>query len=255
MLYSSRISNNRACIYVSSKELVEKITNKSPFLTINSIQVAVRPLVAKLQKVVISNVAPPIPHYIVQSALENLNIKCCSPIVTLKAAINKEGYSHVLSSRRQTYIDPKDSSKIPEFIKIDYDETTYYVYPSINTTIRCFACKSDGHIAKHCPADASNGMSLFQGPSINNSQTSQNNLQETTNRPLTIDNRHLLDTLQSHDSSPISAEENDVFRNAKDIPDQTPEIRDKGGKRIRSETASSTKSVMSPEKKRTTVQI
>lgn len=152
VLYSSRISNNRVCLYLKNQELVNNITDKYTTLNIKDKIVPIRPLVAKLKKVIISNVAPPIPHYIIENAFEAIDIRCLQPVTTLRAAINKDGYAHVLSSRRQTYIDPNDASKIPEFMKIDYDETNYYVYPSINATIKCFLCKTEGHIAKHCPA-------------------------------------------------------------------------------------------------------
>ena len=149
VLYSSRISNNRVCLYLKSKELVNNITTKYEFLTINEVKIYIRPLITKQQRVIISNVSPSIPHFILENEFDKLNIKR-SPISTLRATISKPGYEHVLSNRRQTYIDPSDINKLPEFFKITHDNTPYYVYPSIGI-VKCFLCKTEGHIAKHCP--------------------------------------------------------------------------------------------------------
>ncbi|KAL7294470.1 hypothetical protein TKK_0009908 [Trichogramma kaykai] len=243
VLYSSRISNNRVCLYLSSKQLVDEVTDKFEHIVINNIKVPVRPLVAKLQKVIISNVAPPIPHYILQNALENLNIKCISPIVTLKAAINKEGYGHVLSSRRQTYIDPKDASKIPEFIKIEHDEISYYVYPSINTSIRCFACKAEGHIAKHCPSATHSLTPLSQIPSEISSQSSQSNLQDNVNK---YTPEHLLETDETHANHAVISDENILTSDPMET--EITALPPKGEKRTRLDTVSSEHSANSGKK-------
>ena len=120
VLYSSRISNNRVCFYLKSKEMVETLTEKYDFALINGSKVTIRPLVSKQLRIIISNVTPPIPHYILEQKFDGLGIKLCAPISTLKATIAKEGYEHVLSQRRQTYINPEDMTKLPEFIKIEY---------------------------------------------------------------------------------------------------------------------------------------
>ena len=116
---------------------------KNEFLIINGKEVVIRPLVTKTKKVIVFNVSSPVPQYIIQNAFETLIIKCVSSVTTLKASINNEGYNHVLSSRRQTYIDPSYAGKLPEFVKIDYDDTSNYTYPSINTAIKCSTAHQD----------------------------------------------------------------------------------------------------------------
>ena len=151
IIYSSRISNGRICIYLKSKEIVEKLTEKYEFIDVgeNQDKVAIRPLISKQQRIIISNVAPPIPHHILVEKFESIGIKC-APITTLRAGISEKGYEHVLSSRRQTFIKKEDLTKLPEFFKIIFDDISYYVYPSVDI-LKCFECREEGHIRLHCP--------------------------------------------------------------------------------------------------------
>ena len=151
VIYSSRISNGRICIYVRNKELVELITDKNEFIEVgaNKERIAVRPLVSKQQRIIISNVAPPIPHQVLVGKFDSYGIKC-SPITILRAGITESGYEYLLSSRRQTFIKKEDVSKLPEFFKIEYEDIDYYVYPATDT-LKCYECNLEGHIRKHCP--------------------------------------------------------------------------------------------------------
>lgn len=55
-----------------------------------------------------------------------------------------------MSFRRQVYLNPDDANKIPEIIKIQFDDTVYNIYSSCDS-IKCFVCQQDGHIANVCP--------------------------------------------------------------------------------------------------------
>ena len=152
VIYASKISNGRICIYVKEKEIAENLTNKYKALevSVNKESVALRPLVSKQQRIIISNVAPPIPHHILVDQFSSYGIKC-STITTLRAGIVEEGYEHVLSARRQTFIDKEDVNKLPDHFKITYEHITYYVYPSTDT-LECYECQQEGHIRKDCPS-------------------------------------------------------------------------------------------------------
>lgn len=149
ILYATRISNNRVCLYLSTKELIEEITTNYKFLQLGDIQISIRPLTAKHQRVIFSNVPPPIPHSVLEDILEKVGINRKAPITTLKASLTEDGFSHVLSSRRQTYIDNNDVEKLPDLLKITHEDITYYIYPSTGN-LKCFTCKMEGHTAKHC---------------------------------------------------------------------------------------------------------
>lgn len=171
ILNASKISNNRIRLFLSSKKLVDEITAKYKYIPIGEASVTVRPLVSKQQRVIISNVCPTIPHYVLEELIDGLNIRRSSPISSLRATIAKEGYSHVLSDRRQMYINPEDVVKLPEIIKITHDDTLYYIYPSTDT-IKCFLCKLEGHIAKQCPrANSDNQNNDLRTQVVNSSVT------------------------------------------------------------------------------------
>ncbi|KAJ8680675.1 hypothetical protein QAD02_016462 [Eretmocerus hayati] len=119
--HSSRISRNRVCLYLASKEIVSDLTENHKFLQIG----------------------------VIEEEFDRLDIKRYAPITSLRADIAKEGYEHILSSRRQTYIDRDNIGKLPEFIKLIHEDTPNYIHPSLGV-LKCCICSLGGHIAKHC---------------------------------------------------------------------------------------------------------
>lgn len=75
----------------------------------------------------------------------------------LRAGMTEPGFAHIMSFRRQVYIDPDDEHKLPESIPITYDSTMYWIYISADN-MTCFTCKQEGHIASHCPKNTSIGI-------------------------------------------------------------------------------------------------
>lgn len=72
--------------------MTEKLTDKYENFEVgaNNESITIRPLVSKQQRIIISNVAPPIPHHILMDKFDSCGIKC-SPIVTLRAGIAETG--------------------------------------------------------------------------------------------------------------------------------------------------------------------
>lgn len=148
--FLSRISNNRICVYVSTKLIADDIIDNKKYLTIQNQKLPIRPLINRNKRIIISNVCPIIPHTEIEKKLKELQIKPMSSISFLRAGINETGFNHILSFRRQVYVSPEDFYRLPDKISIDFDETTYWIYFS-SDTMTCFVCKKDGHVASKCP--------------------------------------------------------------------------------------------------------
>lgn len=153
---SSRISNNRVCIHLSSKELLEAFTEKYDHLMIREQKIMIAPLETKVKKVVLANVSPEIPNTVIEDVIDNLEIKRESPITILRTSLQREGYGHILSWKRQFYTLPNYVSQLPKTIKINYDGINHYIFPRADV-IKCFNCNKDGHIAKRCPKNLNQG--------------------------------------------------------------------------------------------------
>ena len=155
------------------------LINKHTNITINDNLLESRPLLTKFKRLILSNMCPVIPHFVLTDALERLNIRINSSMTLLRAGLPGPGYSHILRFRKQIFIHPDDESKIPESIQINFDDTSYWIFPSTDT-IKCFVCKKVSHIAKKCqykPDDAT-------GITISEDQNSIEEPEPNTNKEL-----------------------------------------------------------------------
>lgn len=149
VLFASRMSNRRICIYLSSVQLVDEIVNNHRVLTIQDNCIEIRRLITPARRIIISNVSPCIPHEYIEKTLRNLNLKPVSPITFLRAGITGEQYSHVLSFRRQVYIHDEGNIDLPSSIVIKHEEVSYRIFMNFDD-MSCFLCKEVGHVAKNC---------------------------------------------------------------------------------------------------------
>lgn len=149
IVFSSRISNNRICIYLSSKEQVDKTIAEHGSISINGQTMHARRLVTPAQRLVMSNVCPTIPHNILEDELKILGLILVSPITFLKIGVSNPEYNHIFSFRRQVFIAPPNI-EIPSSILTNYDNTDYRIFLS-QDGISCFKCKQPGHIVSQCP--------------------------------------------------------------------------------------------------------
>lgn len=153
ILFSSRISNNRICVYLSSEETLDKFMDEHGSIKINNQDVLARRLITPAVRLVMSNVCPTIPHSKLEQELQLLGLKLMSPTTFLRINIANPEYAHVLSFRRQVYITPSDKT-IPESLLINFDNTTYRIFLSQDMT--CYKCKQSGHIASQCNTTSDN---------------------------------------------------------------------------------------------------
>ena len=168
--YVSRISHGRICFYLSSKELVEKIVDDEIKIKIGESILAVRPLISKAKRIIISNVCPIIPHSTILNELNKINIFPVSQLTSIRAGIKDPGYSHILSFRKQMYVKTEDVTKIPYNMQINYDDTNYWIYFSTEK-LTCFLCKEEGHLAKFCKNVDPNTQPNLNSPNLGTQQS------------------------------------------------------------------------------------
>ncbi|CAK9799807.1 Transposon TX1 uncharacterized 82 kDa protein [Anthophora quadrimaculata] len=152
--FVSRISHGRVCIYLDSKQTADKLTDNHVKIKLGAHSLVIRPLIVKSKRIILSNVCPIIPHSFILDELTKLNITPCSQISFIRAGINSPGYSHIMSFRRQMYIQPDDVAKLPEAMHLSYEDTVYWIYLSAEK-LSCFLCKEEGHLAKFCKSNLS----------------------------------------------------------------------------------------------------
>ncbi|KAK2578375.1 hypothetical protein KPH14_000838 [Odynerus spinipes] len=111
--FASRISNGRICMYLANQQLVEKLTDTNVNITIRTHLLRIRPLISRAKRIILSNVCPIIPHDIIEKKLIDMGIECSSRLTFIRAGMNKPGFSHILSFRRQIYVEPNDVETEP----------------------------------------------------------------------------------------------------------------------------------------------
>lgn len=177
ILSASRIANNRVCIYLSSVEKVDELVQKYKEVDVNGYRIGVRRLITPAKRIVISNVCHSIPNEVVSNLLVNLGLKLVSPVTILRAGIQGDEYSHILSFRRQVYVSPPENDlyELPPSTIISYDNTEYRIFITFDD-MTCFVCKKAGHIARNC-MEADKARESLREP--NQQVTEVENVEET----------------------------------------------------------------------------
>ncbi|CAD6228488.1 GSCOCG00012050001-RA-CDS, partial [Cotesia congregata] len=85
--FMSRISNNRVCVYLANKQTADNLIDKFKEVKINGKTLPIRPLISRHKRIILSNVCPVIPHYILEEKLLELNVTPMSPITFLRLGI------------------------------------------------------------------------------------------------------------------------------------------------------------------------
>lgn len=165
IIFASRISNNRVCIYFSSKEIIDEFMIKYGGITLKEKFITARRLVSQAKRVILSNVSPCIPHETIECHLKTLNIKTVSPISFINAGLNKPEYKHILSFRRQVYITLEENQPLPDSTLIKFNNSFFRIFISTDE-IKCFLCKTAGHIASNCPSNDTDKAVLLTASSI-----------------------------------------------------------------------------------------
>lgn len=168
VLFSSRMSNNRLCVYLDSKKTVDNLVSKHEEILVKNKHVKIRRLINPSRKLLISNVCPIIPNSVIEETLiQKVGLKLTSSIAFVKAGYSDSRLQHVFSFRRTVFFtteneDEIDKIYIPDSLVIEYDNEEYRIFFSTDKNMQCFLCKKNGHAAKKCPNVAS-----LETPEIN----------------------------------------------------------------------------------------
>lgn len=165
--FVSRISNNRVCLFLADKKLVDSLVDAQTIISIRDYKLVIRLLISRAKRIILSNVCPIIPHQTIIDSLSALNVSVVSPVTFIRAGMSEPGYAHIHSFRRQVFIQPEDAQKLPENIQVNYDGTNFWVYITTDNPT-CFICKKEGHLAKQCA-------SVSQPANLIDKETNQNN--------------------------------------------------------------------------------
>jgi len=149
IIFVSKISKKRMCIFLSSKELANKLIRDNENLVVQGQNVKLRKLFNPDKRIILANVYPNIPHEIIIQALKEHSIVPTSPISFLRAGLHIDGFTHILSFRRQMYISHEDENKIPSSLLINFENSNYRIFLS-NDDLTCFLCKQIGHTSNNC---------------------------------------------------------------------------------------------------------
>ncbi|KAK9752443.1 hypothetical protein QE152_g4175 [Popillia japonica] len=159
IIFASRVSNNRICIYLSSKDLVESFMTAHGGIKLNNSIIPARRLLSPAKRIILSNVSPSLPHEILEKELKQMKLQVVSPVRFIGAGIPKEGYKHILSFRRQVYVVCNEHDKLPDSLVIQVRGNAFRVFLTTDE-IRCFQCKRIGHVASKCPTNSDNSVRM-----------------------------------------------------------------------------------------------
>ncbi|KAF0721008.1 DNA replication licensing factor MCM4-like, partial [Aphis craccivora] len=148
--YASRVSNGRFCVYLSNKNTIDNLLANHQNITINNQIINIRRLINPAKKLILSNVCPTIPNSIIESSLNYAGFTLVSPIIKLRAGFNIEGFTHIMSFKRQIFVKPDDFENKPTSIIINHEDIAYRIFIN-DDMVTCFHCKLKGHISNQCP--------------------------------------------------------------------------------------------------------
>lgn len=149
VIAASRISHGRLCMYLATKAVVDEFLADHGGITVTDVFVPARRLQTPAERLVLSNVAPCIPHAVLEAEVARL-YAVVSPMTFVSLGIRDPTLSHVISFRRQVYVVRNEQDVVPDSFLVNFDGESYRIFASFDD-VRCFRCKSHGHLSRRCP--------------------------------------------------------------------------------------------------------
>lgn len=149
ILYASRLSRERICMYLTSKKLVCDITDNLDYISIDDNNLSVRPLTLRATKFYLNRVCPSIPSSYLHDKLSEIGINITSMIQRERMSSDDGEFSHIFSFRRTFYGIIEKNVSIPESILIKFEQENHRIFLSTEIK-RCTNCHKIGHLSEIC---------------------------------------------------------------------------------------------------------
>lgn len=127
--FASRISQGRVCFYLSEMAFVNKIVDEAGGIQVGERFIPARRLVLIVDKLILSNVTPTIPHDTIIEALRKF-AKPASSMIYM-GLYNDARLSHIKSFRRQIYIE-RSSIQIPDSFLVNFEGEEFRIFTNSN---------------------------------------------------------------------------------------------------------------------------
>lgn len=149
IIYASRLSRDRICLYLKSKDLINEITQNFDNISIDEHNLYIRPLMLRATKYYLNRVCPSIPSSYLHDKISEIGINITSMIQREKMSNDEGEFSHIFSFRRTFYGIPEKNTNIPESILLNFDQEQHRIFLSTEIK-RCTNCHKIGHLVDVC---------------------------------------------------------------------------------------------------------
>ena len=139
--------NSAIVIFVDSIDKANTLVENG--VVIKNTFVPITPLATSAKKVIISNVPPFIRDEVLARELSRHG-KIMSPIKKVHSGCKAPELKHVVSHRRQLHMILNNNEEMNLAFKLKVDDFDYVIFAT-SEQMKCFICKSEGHLARACP--------------------------------------------------------------------------------------------------------
>lgn len=155
IIYASRMSRDRICLYLNSKNHINEIIQNFDSINIEENILSIRPLILRAKKFYLNSVCPSIPSSYLHDKITELGINITSKIQRERMTNENGKLSHIFSFRRTFYGIPEKNAQIPDSILLHFDHENHRIFLSTEIK-RCSKCHKIGHLIEKCGLNKTN---------------------------------------------------------------------------------------------------
>lgn len=142
-------TDGRYVVFFTSDKHADTIIQNG--LVVAGTNITALPVTIRPTRVLVSNLTPNIPDSAILNFLKGFG-RVTSPLRPVPINSNEqEKFAHILSARREVYVQLDKDAVIPPKIRIVHENNPTYI--TFDTDVKCFKCKKSGHLSSNCDAD------------------------------------------------------------------------------------------------------